>query len=189
MHPYRKFIAAYQPLTDQEWEAVSACLTRREIRRGDLLLRAGEVCRHVWFLETGLLRYFTLPDGVDRTKFFTVAPYCFTSQRSFATGEFATESIEALEDGVLWTMTRADAYRLFTIVNWNEFVRRLTQEVQYFTELILEDLQNKTAEVRYRELLLSGDPLARRAPLRHLASYLGIAPQSLSRIRKRSNLT
>ena len=154
-----------------------------------MLLREGEVCRRVWFAETGLLRYFVTPGGADRTKFFTVAPYCFTSQRSFGTGEVAAESIVALEDCLLWEMTRTEAYRLFALPGWSNYVRRLTQEVQYFTEMILEDLQNKSAEQRYRELLAAGDPLLHRVPLRHLASFLGITPQSLSRIRKRSSVT
>lgn len=185
MHPYRSFINIYHRITDAEWAAVEVRLVLKNVMKGEVLLPAGKVCRHVWFLESGLMRYYVDRDGVDVNKFFTVAPYCFTSQRSFNTGQPATESIEALENGVLWAMTKADVESLFTLPGWATFVRALTQEVQFFTEEILEDLQQKTAEARYREMLLTGDPLISRVPLKHLASFLGIAPQSLSRIRKR----
>ena len=58
------------------------------------------------------------------------------------------------------------------------------EQVQYYTETILEELQTETAEARYRALLRDRARLVQRVPVRHLASYLGIAPQSLSRIRR-----
>lgn len=185
MHPYRSFINNYNSIPDKEWAAVKSRLARREIRKGEVLLPTGKICRHVWFLESGLMRYSVDRDGLDVSKFFTVAPYCFTSQRSFNTRTPSRERIEALEDGVLWQLTKADVDQLLDLPGWAAFVRALTQEVQFFTEEILEGLQNQTAEARYREMLQAGDPLLSRVPLKHLASFLGIAPQSLSRIRKR----
>jgi len=185
MHPYRSFINSYHRITDAEWSAVQELLVRREIRKGEILLPQGKVCRHVWFIESGLMRYFVDRDGLDVSKFFTIAPYCFTSQRSFNTLAPAKESIEALEDGIIWQLSKTKADDLLALPGWAAFVRALTQEVQFFTEEILEGLQNQTAEARYQEMLRVGDPLLSRVPLKHLASYLGIAPQSLSRIRKR----
>ena len=71
------------------------------------------------------------------------------------------------------------------VKSWNTFVRKLIQEVQYFTEKILEEIQTETAEKRY-EKMLKNEPLPlQRIPLKYLASFFGIAPQSLSRIRKK----
>jgi hypothetical protein len=58
------------------------------------------------------------------------------------------------------------------------------QEVQYYTEQLLIDMQSETAEDRYKNMLQQSPELVQRIPLKYLASYLGIAPQSLSRIRK-----
>jgi CRP-like cAMP-binding protein len=185
MHPFRAFIERYVALPDADWQRIEPCLTRREVERGTLLLKAGSVCRHLYFLESGLLRFFIWKDGADVTKFFTDTPYALTSQRSFVTQEPARESIEALEDSIVWQMPYADAYALLTIEAWNTFVRVLVQEVQHLTEAILEDIQTNTAEERYRRLLENRATIVQRVPLRHLASYLGIAPQSLSRIRNR----
>ena len=185
MHPFRKFIHNYTFVSNTDWEKIESCLERKVFNTGDLILEEGKICRNIYFLESGFLRYFTWRDGNDVTKFFTKPPYCFTSQRSLNQQIPSNESIEALEESVVWIMTKEDADQLFEIKSWSIFVRKLVQEVQFFTQEILEDLQNKTAEDRYREMLINGDVLLEKVPLKHLASYLGIAPQSLSRIRKK----
>lgn len=185
MHPFRKFINQYAELTDIEWAAVESCLTKTIYPKQSMLLEEGKICRKLYFLESGFLRFCVYKDGVSVSKFFTSPPYCFTSQRSFANEIPAAEGIEALEESVVWEMSKKDVYDLFKYPSWNTFARNLIQEVQYFTEQILEDIQNNTAETRYIRMLESGSELLERVPLKHLASYLGIAPQSLSRIRKK----
>ncbi len=189
MHPFRVFINHYTCLTDTDWQAIERCLIREVVSSQTLLLEAGKVCRHFYFLESGLLRFFIWRDGTDITKYFTDIPYAFTSQRSFAAQQPAQENIETLEECVLWRMTHDDAYRLLDRPNWSTFIRELISEVQLFTEEILEAIQTETAENRYRQLLEANAPIVQRVPLRHLASYLGIAPQSLSRIRKKLALS
>jgi CRP-like cAMP-binding protein len=184
MHPLQRFIANYTPVTASEWNQIEPCLVREQVAKNKLLLAEGAVCRHLYFMQSGLLRFYILKDGTEITKYFTDVPYLFTSQKSFTSQQPAKESIETLEDTVLWRMTYEDAFRLLTVDAWNTFIRKLIQEVQSFTEEILEAVQTETAENRYRLLLATQPALVQRVPLKHLASYLGIAPQSLSRIRK-----
>lgn len=185
MHPFRQYIEQYTHLPEQEWQLIYPLLGYQEIPAGHALLEEGKRCRHLYFLENGLLRYFVWRDGRDITKFFTTAPYCFTSQRSFTQELPATENIESLSESRLWSLDRTTAFELLKYPAWSTFVRLLIQEVQFYTEQILEEIQQETAEQRYRKMLHSGDPLLQQVPLKHLASYFGIAPQSLSRIRKK----
>lgn len=185
MHPLRQFILQYTPVSEQEWQAISNCLIRRELKRESLVLEEGKTCKHLYFLEKGLLRFFVWKDGLDITKYFTDVPYVFTSQKSFNQQVPALESIETLEDSIIWQMSYEDAQRLLELKSWSTFIRLLIQEVQTYTEEILEALQTQTAEQRYKLLLQQDADLLQRVPLKHLASYLGIAPQSLSRIRKK----
>ncbi|MEL7222747.1 MAG: hypothetical protein AAGJ93_15605 [Bacteroidota bacterium] len=97
----------------------------------------------------------------------------------------AEDSIEVLQDAIVWEMDQSIAFDLLKYPNWSAFVRKLVQEVQYLTEQILEDIQNNTAEERYIKMMQSNDPILTNAPLKDIASFLGIAPQSLSRIRKK----
>lgn len=148
-------------------------------------MQAGDICNTFSFLEHGLLRFSVLKNGEYVTKFFTVAPYAFTSQHSFSNRIPSKENIEVLEDSVVWEVSYKESNALLHLESWNTFVRKLIQEVQYFTEQILEEVQNETAENRYIRLLENRPDLITRAPLKHLASFLGITPQSLSRIRRR----
>jgi CRP-like cAMP-binding protein len=184
MHPFRQFIQQYISLSDLDWQTISDFLIRCEVPKDTLLLKEGMVCRHVYFLETGLVRFFILKNGNDITKYFTEIPYCFTSIKSFSNQQPALENIETLEDCVLWRMSYKDSQHLLRLPTWASFTRLLVQEVQVLTDEILQEMQTETAETRYRQMLLNNDSLLQRVPLKHLASYLGIAPQSLSRIRK-----
>jgi CRP-like cAMP-binding protein len=184
MHPFRQFIHNYTTLSDADWASVEKYLVRMEIKKETILLQEGKICRYLYFLESGLLRFFIVKNGNDVTKYFTEIPYCFTSIKSFEAQIPATESIETLEDTVLWAMAFDSVQALQNIPAWNTFTRKLIQEVQTFTDEILEEIQTETAENRYKKMLTDNDPLLQRVPLKHLASYLGIAPQSLSRIRK-----
>jgi len=185
MHPFRKYILNYTNLRENEWEQIEKCLSKKVYKKGDVILNNGKICRKLYFLEEGFLRYYILKEGKDISKFFTEAPYCFTSQRSFTKNIPTEDNIEALKDSIVWEMNRADAFALLEIFNWSEFVRKLVQEVQFYTEQILEKIKNKTAEELYITMIQENDSILTNVSLKHIASYLGIAPQSLSRIRKK----
>jgi CRP-like cAMP-binding protein len=183
--PLRKFIESYVTLSDNDWALISQCFERREVEKESIVLEQGKICRHLYFLESGLMRFYINKDGNDVTKFFNDPPYMFTSQRSFNNNSPSTEGIESIERSIIYQISYEQSTKLFELNSWAEFGRKITQEVQFFTEEILEELQTETAENRYIKMLKSNPDLVNRIPLKHLASYLGIAPQSLSRIRKK----
>ncbi len=116
---------------------------------------------------------------------FTIAPYCFTSTLSFRNQKPAEESIQALEKAIVRQTTYSKMNELAKINSWNIFIRKLVNEVQEFTESFLTEVRTETAEKRYEKLLDNYSDLIHKIPLKHLSSFLGIAPQSLSRIRKK----
>lgn len=185
MDNLKKFIENYTSLPTNEWEQIAECFEKRIIKKDEIVLVEGTVCRHLYFVESGFLRFYINKDGNDITKFFTEAPYFFTSQASFNAQKPATENIRAIEQSIVWQITYDQTNKLFNLKSWADFARKITQEVQFFTEEILEDLQTETAEFRYERMLKNNPKLLQRIPLKYLASYFGIAPQSLSRIRKK----
>lgn len=182
---FKHFIENYTPLSESDWKAIASCFEKRLIEKDEILLEEGKICRHLYFIESGLLRYYILKDGNDITKFFTDAPYCFTSQVSFTAEKPTTENIQAIEKSVVWQANLKEVNELLELKSWNTFVRKLIPEVQYYTEQILQEIQTETAEERYIKMLNEQSQLVQRIPLKYLASYFGIAPQSLSRIRKK----
>jgi CRP-like cAMP-binding protein len=188
MNNFRTFIESYVPLSSEDWTAISKCFEQKIFEKNQMILQEGKICRHLYFLESGLLRYFIEKDGAAITKYFTDAPYCFTSQVSFTAETPTTDNIQALERSVMWQTTLQQANALLELKSWNTFIRKLIQEVQFYTESILQEVQTETAENRYIKMLERNPDLIRRIPLGYLASYFGIAPQSLSRIRKKITL-
>lgn len=181
----RKFIENYTSLPLNEWEQISHCFEKRIVEKDEIVLQEGKVCRYLYFVESGLLHFYINKEGNSVTKFFTEAPYFFTSQASFNAQKPANENIQAIERSIVWQITYDQANELYKLKSWTQFARKIIQEVQFFTEEILEELQTETAECRYIKMLKNNPELLKRIPLKILASYLGIAPQSLSRIRKK----
>ncbi len=185
MNSLRKFIERYQSLSNSDWKMIEHLFKSNSVNKNEFILREGKICRKLYFLEKGLLRYFIDKDGMEVTKFFTIAPYFFTSQVSFNNKTPAKENIQAIEDAIIWEISYEDNNKLLELKSWNQFARKITQEVQFFTEEILEELQSETATDRYIKMLNKQGDLIQRIPQKILASYLGIAPQSLSRIRRK----
>jgi CRP-like cAMP-binding protein len=181
----RKFIENYTKLSDEEWQMIYKAFEKREVGRNEVFVEEGKVCRYFFFIEEGLLRFFTFKDGVDITKTFTIAPYCFTSKLSFRNQEPAQESIQAIEKSIVWQMSYSKMNELKKNNSWNDFIRKLIYEVQDFTDTFLMEVRTETAEKRYEKLLDKYPTIIHKIPLKYLSSFLGIAPQSLSRIRKK----
>ena len=185
MNTFRKYIENYSNLSDEDWQIISQAFERREIKKNEVFVEEGKICRYLYFLEKGLLRYFTIKDGNDITKTFTIAPYLFTSTLSFRNQKPANESIQAIEKSIVWQTTYSKMNDLTKLNSWNHFVKKVGNEVQAFAESLLMEVRTETAEKRYEMLLEKHSDLIHKIPLKHLSSFLGIAPQSLSRIRKK----
>jgi CRP-like cAMP-binding protein len=181
----RSFIQKYALLTENEWHLINDAFNPVEFRKNEMILSEGQVCRHFYFLEKGLIRFFILKDGNDITKYFTVAPYFFTSPESFRKKEPANENIQALEDCVAYRINLQQADELLKLKTWALFTREFVREVQQHTGELLLETKTETAEKRYEKLLTRYPDVIHRIPLKHLSSFLGIAPQSLSRIRQK----
>jgi CRP/FNR family transcriptional regulator, anaerobic regulatory protein len=184
--PFREFIQRYTPISDADWAAIEPLFHRKEFAKNERILLEGSVCRHFYFLESGLVRFFNTVDGTELTRTFTIAPYCFTSKTSFRKQEASHEGIEALEKTVVWQVAFRDYKKLEAVHAWNIFMRKLLNEIQEFSESFYLDIRTLTAEERYQKILEEyPTELVQKIPLKHLSTFLGVAPQSLSRIRKK----
>lgn len=185
METFRKFIEKYTTLTINEWMTIQQEFTRKEISKNELILEENKVCRSFSFIESGLLRYFYYEDGQDITKTFTIPPFCFTSRISFRNQTPAKENIQALEDSIIW-QTSYKQYRELEKLNcWNIFIGKLLNEIDEFSELMMRQSKTMTQEERFQYITNNyAQSILQRIPQKHLATFLGIAPQSLSRIKK-----
>ncbi len=185
MNAFRQFMETYTRVPDNEWEIICNAFECREYRRNEKILEEGRVCRYFWFLEEGLVRFFLLKDGEELTRYFTAAPYCFTSKDSFRKQIPATENIQALERSVVWRIPLKESNRLLSLPAWESFTRNFMHDVQTQLDELLLEILSLTAEERYLGIAERYPDLISRIPLKYLAGFIGIAPQSLSRIRRK----
>jgi len=185
MTPLKQFIEKYTDLTTRDWELIENSFDRKEIMKDELILSEGEICRYFYFLEMGLVRFFIHHEGEDLTTYFVDAPYCFTAKESFHEKVPSKENIQALSKCVIWRTTLEKIQVLSGLSSWERFTRNFIHEVQGYIEHLMITGKILSAEERYLKLLEAHPDLTERVPLKYLAGFLGIAPQSLSRIRKK----
>ena len=184
LEDFKDFIQKYTVLSNDDWGKIKHEFVRQEFKKDEIILEEGKICRYFYFYECGLIRFFCNIEGADITKTFAVAPYCFTSIISFRNQTPSNEAIQALDDTVVWRITYEQYKKLEKINSWNIFIHKLMNEIRDFMEKWLLESKIYTAEQNYARLLENYPAdLMQKIPLKHLASFLGVAPQSLSRIR------
>jgi len=174
------------PLSREEFVYFATLLTTRRLAKHEPLLRAGEVCTQIAFINQGCLRYYYLKDGSEFNGQFFFEGSWVGDYQSFLTGQPAVQYIDALEDTELLTMSRTDLLTLYTEQpRFERFGRLLAENVVIGSQRRTASLLFDTPEERYLKLIAERPKVVERIPLHHIASYLGIKPESLSRIRKR----
>lgn len=179
-------INSYHPLSNAAQDALEQQFEEITVSKNKYLITEGTVCRHLYFLERGALRgYYTL-DGKEVTHWFAFEHDFVTSFHSFITGGAAVENIQLLEGSILWSISKEKFTSLLNQHPEMERVLRIAYEKYYIRlEERFVNAQFKTATERYQGLLLQTPHLIERVSLGHIASYLGISAETLSRIRSR----
>ena len=180
----RTIISRIHSLPESSLEKLEESLTRVDRPKGFRLTETGKVESNVFFLSEGIARAYLPVDGKEVTFWIGAEGSTLMSMKSFVNDEKGYETIELMEDSVLYMLERGQLYRLFEedihIANWG---RKFAEKELLKTEERLIPLLFTTASERYRKLLRDNPELLLRLPLECLASYLGITPVSLSRIR------
>jgi CRP-like cAMP-binding protein len=157
----------------------------RTAKRGEQLLREGEVCRHVYFIAQGCLQvYTTNNEGMENTRdIVTEGTWC-SELSSFGTGKAATESIRCVEPSMLLCIDRPSFQNLMTTVPAFDTVYKQLLEVSYANSVYrINTLMNLSALDRIRWLMDHRPQLATRVSSKLIASYLNINKDVFSRLK------
>jgi len=179
-------IRYFIPLSTSDEEVVRRLFHKKVFKKGEHLLQAGNVCRYVIFIETGLVRYYINSDGEERTNYFNKEGEFVCDYLSFLPQGPSNVNIQALEDTTIFVISFNDIQEFYREVAHGERFGRLAIE-QVFVSIISQigSLYTDSPEERYSKFLSNFRDLVQRIPQYYIASYVGIKPQSLSRIRKR----
>lgn len=171
-----------------EWQYLLSLVRTKTLNKGDFLLKEGQICRDIAYVQQGLLMYYTLHNGEIKPADFGEEQSWVSYIKSFSTQTIGEMNIVALEDSVVYCVSYDNLQELF-----KQYPQFMSLQLKDVEEALVEaiqhanDLANLTAQERYHKLLEKHPTWAQRVPQYHLAAYLGIRPQSLSRIRKNSS--
>lgn len=173
-------------LTDEEFVLATRFFIPRKVRRKQFLLQAGDVCKYISFVSQGCLRSFSIDEkGEEHVIQFAIEDWWIADLDSFLTHRPAHCNIDALEDSEVFLIDKVSLDKLYNAVPPCERFFRMLFEGGYTAALArISDSISATAEDRYLHFLKSYPQFVQRVPQSQIASYLGITPQSLSRIRK-----
>lgn len=179
-------IKSFVPLNKVEEEAFANILEATQFKKKDFLLKEGQICNKVSFINSGCIRLFYNVDGIENTVQFFFANSWYTDYASFLTGQSSIENMQALEDCELVQFKKEDLYKLFNLYPIFDRVGRVMAENAFLSLSQLNKmLTNEEPTERYLNLLKQRPDVVEKIPQHYIASYLGIKPESLSRIRKR----
>jgi CRP-like cAMP-binding protein len=181
-----KAIQHYIPLSADDTLIIQSLFYEIKLKKGQHLLRAGDICRNIYFIETGLVRYYGIIDGEEKTNYFNQEGEFVCDYSSFLPKRPSMTNIQALEPSTIYAITYDDMQQFYAKVQHGERFGRLGIEDVYVTLISqVNSIYSDPPELRYKRFLEKYPDLGQRVPQYYIASYVGIKPQSLSRIRKR----
>lgn len=184
-----KFISNYVDLTDSDKIQLNNIISVREYEKGDVLIKESQVCKTLQFVVSGIYRVYKIEDGKEITSYFNYKkrnPFV-ASFVSLLTGEPSRETIECIESGELLTISYKNWKALYEKSHALNTFGRLMAEFNYVLAMErIESLQYHNATDRYTMFIKLYPNLLNLIPHHYIASYLGVTPESLSRIRKNS---
>ena len=173
-------------LTVEEQEEIRAFLTPKKLRKRQYLLQEGDICKAIAFVEKGALREYSVDEsGAEHIIQFATEGWYISDMYSFLTGTPSRLNVECLEDCELAQISKDTLEELYIKVpKLERFFRKLVQNAYIAVGQRLLSSMSRTAQERYLEFIEKYPHIEQRVPDRHIASFLGIAPESLSRIRR-----
>ncbi len=179
MEDVRKRLNQAHPISDELWEAALPSLQTSTYQKGDFILKAGEVCRHMYFLRHGMIRMYYLKDGEEHIRQFFFENGLTSDLVSALTGAPTRLHFDAIETTEIVNIPIELMHR-FPIFKEKALMGTLFHVSNRMASIFLD-----SPEEKYRQLVAERPKVIQRIPQYMVASYVGVTPEGLSRIKKR----
>ena len=183
--PLEKNILNHINLTDKEYLNARSYFKSKKLKRLEVLHFTNVACNNIYFIESGIIRYYQMDDGKEITGGFFFEGEWYADLLSFFSNGNTKQTAQALEDSTLLFISKQDLDKLYKEIPKTErFGRIIAEQTLVGLRNKMDDHTLLNAKERYLNLIKRNPIIIKKIPQHYIASYLGIKPQSLSRIRK-----
>ncbi len=184
---FHQFVSTMVKFPEDAWVKFKKNATIKNIQKKEHLVKEGEICKSLGFFNEGYFRFYYFNKNADEiTLNFHFAPGFITSYTSFISGHPSRIFVQAMENTQILSINHTALYQLMDLhPQLMKLGKFMADKIAIDAEEHLFNLLNSTAEERYANLLQTHPAYVRHIPLRHIASYLGVSPETLSRIRRK----
>ncbi len=181
-----KYISLYTDFTTEEIQSLQAATKKRVYKKGEIIFEEGNISEDIYFVTKGCVRLFYNVDGTDKTAFFYTEGQFICAGESYTFNIPAIENYQAIEDSEIYIFNKSANDKLLKITPKFEILARIATENELITcQRVIASFVTKSAEQRYIDLLKTQSDLFQRVPQQYIASFLGVSPETLSRIKAR----
>ncbi len=182
----KKYCKQIVPLSDMELDLIDQYFVEKTLKKKEFLLQDNTVCKFIAFIAGGSIRHFHVKEGDEKTCDISFDNSWVTDYQSFTHSSIAKMNLQAMENTTVFLITKQDLSQLYNECSKYETFGRLMAEnvAQRATEIAMSLSADKPEE-RFQNLIKTQPDLFQRVPQKYIANFLGISPESLSRIRNR----
>ena len=174
------------PLTDEEIKLIDTYFEVKNLKKKHFLLQGGKVCNFIGFIAHGAIRHFHIKDGIEKTCDISFENSWVTDFQSFNHNTSSIMNLQAMENTTVFSIRKENLYKLYTECNkYETFGRLMAEQVAERATEIAMSLSSDKPEERFENLLQKQPDLFQRVPQKYIANFLGVSPESLSRIKNR----
>ncbi len=181
----RELARRYSTMTHDELDVLESILVPMRFVKGEKVLSEDDMCKHIYWIAKGLVRQYYHKDGKELTEYLAVENYIVMSIESLFKEKPTKMQIVALEPTLIYALPKLQLEQVaMRSVNIQILYRKILEESLILSQIHADMLRFESARDRYLKFAKYHPQLVQRAPLVHIASYLQMTPETLSRIRK-----
>lgn len=180
----RELARKYSTMTHDELDILESIIVPMRYAKGDMILREGEVCENIYYIDRGLIRQFYYKNGRELTEHIGEDHTIFMCIESLFREIPSRLQVEALENSAIYALPKAELERVaLHNVNIQILYRKILEESLIISQIHADLVRFESAQDRYRKMCKLWPQVVLRAPLVYIANYLQMTPETLSRVR------
>ena len=184
---FKKYLAQLTPIENESFDIASEYFKIERICKSEFFIKEGQICSKIAFISEGLFRIYYLKDGIEINTCFCKENSITSSFNSFVNHIPSNENIQALENSVVVTLSSENLAKLYSDSQiWQTIGRLLTEKECLRLSDRASSLSFESALEKYKNLLKYQPGIIQRVSIQHIASYIGVSRETLSRIRSKT---